>query len=1578
MTLLPSPVPHPLDFCPFDVPEWAYEALEWVVGFDWPAGNEAGTWDVADHWYEITTALTGLHTDADSAAGQVSGNYSNPAFTQAWNQVAAGDESPLAALLHLTDELGTIVEQCGSDLEAAKLEAWIEIGLFLTELLASAVAVALTVGAATPAAGGLITATRLAIQQIFKRLIEQLGQRAIKQTLRTAGRRAITQLSSREGLRRLRHEALHEGFEEMREEVLTNAGVQLYQGTGSRSHGFDTTALGRAATAGFAGGFSASGAGVGRDHHRHGGAGRSAGAEILGELGAAAANGNLADVDDLAKAAISGGAGSTLHPSTLPTTTSLNLPKSPPDAGPLSLPGTTPITPASTPPPSPSLLTSTGAPTLPPNAPPPGSHLDLHSPLPSPPSPTTAPSPPTAVPPPPISSPPTAASPPPTTLPPPTAALSPPTALPPASASPPPALPPATASSPPTALPPAATTSPPAAPSPATASSPLTALPPAASSPPPTAPSPAAASPPTTLPAPAAPSPPAAGSSSPTALPPAAPSPSTAGSSSPTALPPAALPHTAPSPPTAASSPPTTLPPTAPSPASLFSPATDPPLPGKPLPGRHAPDPTPLAPKPDISEIDSYFTFARDQRASYAAFRHRDTIDRLDQKATTARHRARTARRAARFARFISFDSERARHLDIEADSALLIAERAEAEARVLRDPAYSLDDVGTTTVDPRDWHLANRDGGLLAPDGVTLSNTSMLTGTTDPPSITTTRRYGEPGGLRPPLARHQRDLEDALPRDAHGRPQRLADPRTPYFSLLNDGGPAADPTRSINCQDCVLSFFDTYVHGRPRVSAPRTFDAYADGDPQRPQHGETIGPERIEHATGGRLQSLCKPHPGDSTSSSYDQVTGALDTLTSHLRTAGHGSFAFVLNTWEGGAAHAWAAVNQHGTILFVDPQSGRIAPPDTPLFTHSGQPDPDNLAAMDALVVDGNGNPRPFPNLRDGWWRPREHHLPPPGPRPAPIYHSTGLPPAATGTPHFQQTQAQLAEHAAFASLPRVQRDALIAAVARAHKVAVTESPKMHALAAALRSSPNGDRPQVVDESTRVKTTPSLARALSLHLIRGSEDLGALVDKIDDLVRFSISLPESSYAATVRMALRALEERSYRIDSVKSFWGGSRGRHYGLNVALTNPTGQLMELQFPTERSRALGKQTHDLYEIVRLGTGAVTGQERVEAFLGILAINKLAGIVDHQPADISGLPGIVVVDTSLANWIGKNNRQLWSDYLGFVLGEGLTLDQALDPWGLDRSDLPGIEGLIPEHDRSRLLPVSEGDGRQGTEQGDQLVRLPGSSARPSERGHMARDAGGMDLRPRGRSESPVRRSVRELFAAGRSGHGGEPGPGVSGHGVAEPRAIGGDGRGGAADGLALRPASGELIATSNNGPVWFNILPGQVLMPLRDEFRRGASYLDHFKHDHERRGARLLGGSFDVRVLQEVAERNDGLGNPDVLLRTDGADPGRYGELKWLNPDDPSAKELSNRLSAQLRRAFGQDPRIVVAVIDGRDVGLSIAEAQRGILRFKGRWGAGSSPVLPEHRIIVYTGEDAAVWWRGDSGEFDVVPA
>jgi hypothetical protein len=180
------------------------------------------------------------------------------------------------------------------------------------------------------------------------------------------------------------------------------------------------------------------------------------------------------------------------------------------------------------------------------------------------------------------------------------------------------------------------------------------------------------------------------------------------------------------------------------------------------------------------------------------------------------------------------------------------------------------------------------------------------------------------------------------------------------------------------------------------------------------------------------------------------------------------------------------------------------------------------------------------------------------------------------------------------------------------------------------------------------------------------------------------------------------------------------------------------------------------------------------------------------------------------------------------------------------------------------------------------------------------------------------------------------------------------------------------------TNAGPTVINGLLGQLRAPLGDDFAIGAHYLELFEYEHERRQAEHLGQSFDVRALEAAHGRSDGLGNPDVLLRTDSADVGAYGDLKRLDPDlklDRKDADFSRRVEKRLREPFGQDPRITVAVVDGREVGLTIDAAVRGIRRALGFWRQQGREVLPEQRMIVFTGDGGSVVWRGDTGAINV---
>ncbi|WDZ86976.1 toxin glutamine deamidase domain-containing protein [Micromonospora cathayae] len=280
-----------------------------------------------------------------------------------------------------------------------------------------------------------------------------------------------------------------------------------------------------------------------------------------------------------------------------------------------------------------------------------------------------------------------------------------------------------------------------------------------------------------------------------------------------------------------------------------------------------------------------------------------------------------------------------------------------------------------------------NDDVADLAVGGVGTGDRSALTGNDDPPACDRSRPYGQRGGLRPPLALHQTDLEQQMPREADGTVTRTADPRRGrWFSLVNDGGPSADATRSINCLDCTLSLYETWTHGRPRVSAPRTFDGYLHGDVNRPVNGETGGPGRVERVTGGTYQRLAAAT--GTPAAARAQVMAGYGDLHRHLLSAGHGSFAFIVNTWEGGGAHAWVAVNQNGTVLYLDPQLTIVS--DRPPYAHRGVPHPGNVTGLEALIVGPDGTPMPLPDREPGDFSER-----PPHPNPA-------QPEAGNGDPH------------------------------------------------------------------------------------------------------------------------------------------------------------------------------------------------------------------------------------------------------------------------------------------------------------------------------------------------------------------------------------------------------------------------------------------------------------------------------------------------------------------------------------------------------------------------------------------------
>ncbi|MEV6845289.1 hypothetical protein AB0M88_17880, partial [Actinoplanes sp. NPDC051411] len=163
-----------------DDPAWARAITTEVLGSGWPSGDEVAVWDVADRWYALADALTGPRTSAFAAADQIvagllGAGIAPDGFRDAWEKLSGDEDAPLNALVQIAAELGQMVEECGREIEAAKLAALIEVGTVLTELADLSIAIELTLGAAGLAAEALIAASRVAVEQIYARLGTRLG-----------------------------------------------------------------------------------------------------------------------------------------------------------------------------------------------------------------------------------------------------------------------------------------------------------------------------------------------------------------------------------------------------------------------------------------------------------------------------------------------------------------------------------------------------------------------------------------------------------------------------------------------------------------------------------------------------------------------------------------------------------------------------------------------------------------------------------------------------------------------------------------------------------------------------------------------------------------------------------------------------------------------------------------------------------------------------------------------------------------------------------------------------------------------------------------------------------------------------------------------------------------------------------------------------------------------------------------------------------------------------------------------------------------------------------------------------------
>jgi hypothetical protein len=127
--------------------------------------------------------------------------------------------------------------------------------------------------------------------------------------------------------------------------------------------------------------------------------------------------------------------------------------------------------------------------------------------------------------------------------------------------------------------------------------------------------------------------------------------------------------------------------------------------------------------------------------------------------------------------------------------------------------------------------------------------------------------------------------------------------------------------------------------------------------------------------------------------------------------------------------------------------------------------------------------------------------------------------------------------------------------------------------------------DGADLVGLEYRLKTEESLKRNFATELLDpGQSYEKALETAMRDSVRYTLRLPEGSYAAGVREALDQLHARGYENVTYRNFWGGDG--YQGINSTWRDPaTGQMFEVQFHTAHSYTAKTVTHELYDKIRL---------------------------------------------------------------------------------------------------------------------------------------------------------------------------------------------------------------------------------------------------------------------------------------------------------------------------------------------------------------------------------------------------------
>ncbi|WP_203961636.1 hypothetical protein [Actinocatenispora thailandica] len=162
-----------------EFPSWL-EWLGWVIGADWPDGDEDAMRRLADAWTAMGTALGDASDNGDQAADLVMTALDaadGRAFDRTWSAYSGDDEAYLSKLKVACDGLAGLCEGCAEDIEYAKYT-------FYVMLILLAIDIAIMVAAAAATFGGSLAEiaieeglTQLAARRVAATVVRQIAER---------------------------------------------------------------------------------------------------------------------------------------------------------------------------------------------------------------------------------------------------------------------------------------------------------------------------------------------------------------------------------------------------------------------------------------------------------------------------------------------------------------------------------------------------------------------------------------------------------------------------------------------------------------------------------------------------------------------------------------------------------------------------------------------------------------------------------------------------------------------------------------------------------------------------------------------------------------------------------------------------------------------------------------------------------------------------------------------------------------------------------------------------------------------------------------------------------------------------------------------------------------------------------------------------------------------------------------------------------------------------------------------------------------------------------------------------------